>query len=401
MQTEFSANYTNHWHVMMRRELKQRIFDAIRQTDSPFPENSGLALWIYGSTGLFVHQLAGYELAFPKKKSHDLDLAVFNPKQLDPRVYEQDLSDYFGKIFNQIGLKRISRAHDDKTANQPENVGNIFLSYTPTQADIDAVMKQDRLMPDLKIPDNFQVVLDFDLALKEPPALLYPKQSTYFSDSKTPTVVDDIRNTIAKKLPRVALPRDFSYGHDPQHFKPRDVIDVFNSFYATPWLINYDRNRQNNDIELMRTMFIVNCLSMGVPLDKISLEHFEATPEKIRQLQQGLESGISTALDLNNRVIRDMLTCVQKVFSALCPELKNGAGVQLSPKEQNFVEQLQGYTYANGQHQLIDPTINPRLLLSDQICASFPELPSRLSSMSSLKDLMESIRSRRSQISDY
>lgn len=402
--TEFGADYYNPWHVIMRRELKVELLKTMAAMRSPFPEGSGLSFWIFGSTAMLVQQMEGFDLPFPKKKSHDLEIGLFNPKgiSLTQNELETAVSEYFETIFNSLNCRWVGRSRDDSGAYKKQYVGNIFLGHTPSDADVVKAGIQTKELQFLVTPPNREVLLDFDISLSEPPALLFPKPVTCLGKNNTPIVLDDVRNTICKKLARSSIPGDFSYGRSPQHFKPRDIIDIFNAYYSRPWLINYAPDHPNSDIELMRTMFIVNCLSMGVDINKISLEAFDPIPENAKKLVRGLEPAVSALLDLNPRLMEHMVECVRdKILAVLCPELKQGKGVKLNSREEQFVQSLGGYRYVDGRHELLDPTISPSLLVSDKLRKDFPELETRISNLRSLHTIVEDITEKRAARGDF
>lgn len=401
-----TPDHQNPLRVKLRGKMKRAFLETLQRTVPPFDGTSieGANFIIYGGTLMFLAKENGTRFPIHNQKSDDIDMGLHirgeAPNLQD--VVSSTLAPYIHDLIDNCGFTIAGSGKGTSTS--------VLVSKTFSRDEIDELLfSYPELTAYAAGMEEISVYLEIDLNPRKLPLLLAPQPYLSPIDSPTQTiVVDDLRNMLAKKLVRSSQPVStadsgmviraaFKQDSDPAGFKPRDLVDIYNILHAKPPLLSFD----TEDIELLRTLMVVNFGAMGREPDKINLEQFAPTPENIKAFRESMVGRIAQTFHFDDTVITHLLSSVAELHRTIFPEhSKETPRSILLPEERRFLEKLRGYETLPGtsQTRIIDPSIDISLLknIHTDVFSRNPELESLVATSPSLKANIALLEEKRS-----
>ncbi len=410
------VNYQDPAHVALRIWMKENFLVNIRNSEDPFKktllENSEFV--IYGTTLITIGQMIGMKFPYAGQKSGDIDISVCPPgdcmvgrdKDLFIKEFQKVVKPFLLDVMKRTGLSQYD-PKDILGDKSPEIIFNrpfmVARNFTPDQAE--SVFKDLNL--DIPKPqNNTHVSMEIDLIAQPPLSPLKPLEVPILSGGSTGLKIDDWRHLLSKKIARAASPKTafgkvFQHSNDPNGFKPRDLIDIYNLVNADPQVVNLNKSDPNNDIGLMRVLSLVYFARYDHDKIKVDSKYYEPTEENINSFIAALDRRISDAHELDHSLVKKVFETYHEVLEKVFPEIVKDRKeeVQIDPKEKQFLTEIRGYRIMpSGGTAQTYPSIEVDLLreLHPEVFKNHPEMLTKIAGHPTLKAIGQQVMERRS-----
>ncbi|MCP5361399.1 MAG: hypothetical protein H6908_01965 [Hyphomicrobiales bacterium] len=390
-----TLDYQSALSVMLRTEMKRKLLHSMKEYADPLRKTpfEGGAIVIYGTTLITIARDTGIHFPIEGQKAGDIDILieplkhsrVLNDETTFGKQYQLTMGPFFHDVMKSLGFVLLDSDNTDLAFSKPFVVKKHF-----SQEEIKQIALKEKTVVAIP-PEGIDVLMEVDLVSQRPISVLPPRSVENLSNGKTSILIDDWRNLLAKKIVRSMMPESvspsgftirklFQHSKDPNGFKPRDLIDIYNITNSDPKLVDLS-DGPNSDISLLRVLCITYFARFGTDIEKIDLSHFSPSNANVSAYQQAMQKRLSETYSLTRNVTEKIFSVYSELVQSIFPQKSEDKNkVIVTKEEEEFVSRTQGYVRLESRIQQVSPTIETGLLkkVHSSVFSKHPYLEERI-----------------------
>ncbi|MCB2082001.1 MAG: hypothetical protein KDD76_05135, partial [Rickettsiales bacterium] len=353
-----TLDYQSALSVMLRTEMKRKLLHSMKEYADPLRKTpfEGGAIVIYGTTLITIARDTGIHFPIEGQKAGDIDILieplkhsrVLNDETTFGKQYQLTMGPFFHDVMKSLGFVLLDSDNTDLAFSKPFVVKKHF-----SQEEIKQIALKEKTVVAIP-PEGIDVLMEVDLVSQRPISVLPPRSVENLSNGKTSILIDDWRNLLAKKIVRSMMPESvspsgftirklFQHSKDPNGFKPRDLIDIYNITNSDPKLVDLSEG-PNSDISLLRVLCITYFARFGTDIEKIDLSHFSPSNANVSAYQQAMQKRLSETYSLTRNVTEKIFSVYSELVQSIFPQKSEDKNkVIVTKEEEEFVSRTQGY----------------------------------------------------------